>query len=121
MRTSTRLLTFGARFSSASECCPARDCILFCTHKHNPSIRFPNTDFSQLRLRLVAKTSYCLFHFPLVSQLPNREMENMKMKKKKTNVTTHLESIDKACSILLVKSFAQKQKQSNNKIQNNER
>ena len=48
-------------------------------------------------------------------------MENMKMKKKKTNVTTHLESIDKACSILLVKSFAQKQKQSNNKIQNNER
>ena len=118
LRNSTRFLTFGVRFSSTSECCPARDWILFCTQTpqyQNPKPqRYDFPKKKKLMLCLVAKTIECSFHSPVVFL---RVFSASKQIKRRN--ATNLKSIDKACSILQVESFAhkkQKIKESNNTL-----
>lgn len=85
-KTSTRLLILGVRFSSTSECCPARFCSLFCE---------PNTQQLQKNLHRNYNKS----------RKPQNRIFLLKYNAIQIrDKETHLKSVNKTCSILIFKS-----------------
>lgn len=101
LSTSTRFLTLGVKFSSTSECLPARFWSLFCTPNHNVNKRKHQGIIPNETLLNLTKTDIIINHF-------KRKKWIQKHQRQRTN----LEGINKVSSILRIQRYTQTIKQS---------